>query len=146
MTILQYSASVILFFQKAVNPIGEILSMKGKYHRQYDALHKNNSIDMDAHTVREHAKSYLMDLIKRRQMTGVRKDNPTYYGMKNSTTNYANEIYRLDSLSFQGLGATDEESYFEFPNWKNVYRWGKIMKTFGIDREPIDKVKSKLQS
>jgi len=126
---------------KAVNPIGEILSMKGKYHQQYDALYKNHSIDMDAHTVREHAKLYLMDLIKRRQMTGIRKDNPTYYGMKNSTTNYASEIYRLDSLSFQGLGAKDEESYFEFPNWSNVYRWGKIMKTFGIDREPIDKVK-----
>ena len=117
--------------------------MKGKYHQQYDALYKNHSIDMDAHTVREHAKLYLMDLIKRRQMTGIRKDNPTYYGMKNSTTNYASEIYRLDSLSFQGLGAKDEESYFEFPNWNNVYRWGKIMKTFGIDREPIDKVKSK---
>ena len=75
-------------------------------------------------------------------LVGVRKDNPTYYGMRNSTTNYATEIYRLDSLSFQGLGAQDEESYFEFPNWKNIYRWGKVMKNFGIHREPIDKVKS----
>ena len=41
-----------IVFQKAVNPIGEILSMKGKYHQQYDALYKNHSIDMDAHTVR----------------------------------------------------------------------------------------------
>ena len=101
-----------IVFQKAVNPIGEILSMKGKYHQQYDALYKNHSIDMDAHTVREHAKLYLMDLIKRRQMTGIRKDNPTYYGMKNSTTNYASEIYRLDSLSFQGLGAKDEDTHY----------------------------------
>ena len=57
-------------FQKAVNPVGEILSMKGSYHKQYDALHQNNSIDIDGHTVRENAKTYLMNLIKHRQFTG----------------------------------------------------------------------------
>ena len=91
--------------------------MKGKYHQQYDALYKNHSIDMDAHTVREHAKLYLMDLIKRRQMTGIRKDNPTYYGMKNSTTNYASEIYRLDSLSFQGIHSLNGFHGFLWSQW-----------------------------
>ena len=118
------------------------MSTKGKYHAQYDALHMNNSINLDAHTVRENAKKYLMDLIKRRDFTGPRNDVPTYYGMKNSTSNYATEVLRLDSLSFQGLGAKNEESYFQFPKWDNLYRWAKIMKNFDIDREPIDKIES----
>ena len=124
--------------------MGEILSNKGKYHQQYEALHHNNSIDLDAHKVRENAKAYLMELIKRREFTGIRGDNPTYYGMRNSTSNYATEIYRLDALTFQGLGAKHIESYFQFPNWDNLYRWAKIRNNFNIDREPIDKVESKL--
>ena len=64
--------------------------------------YKNNSITLDAHTVRESTKEYLLELIKRRQIQSQK--NPTYYGMRNSSTNYATEIYRLDSLTFQNLG------------------------------------------
>ena len=129
--------------QKVVHPIGEILKLGGKNQRQYESLYKNNSLDLDAHGVRERTKNYLMELIKRRQLSGYNKDNPNYYAMRNSTSNYATEIYRLDSLSFRGLGANNEESYFQFPNWANQNRWGKIKQTFGIDSEPIDKVESR---
>ena len=92
----------IIFLQRAVNPVGEILSKKGKYAVPYEIYYKNNSITLDAHTVRESTKEYLLELIKRRQIQSQK--NPTYYGMRNSSTNYATEIYRLDSLTFQNLG------------------------------------------
>ena len=92
----------IIFLQRAVNPVGEILSKKGKYAVPYEIYYKNNSINLDAHTVRESTKEYLLELIKRRQIQSQK--NPTYYGMRNSSTNYATEIYRLDSLTFQNLG------------------------------------------
>ena len=128
--------------QKAVNPVGEILSAKGKYRTQYNALYSNRSIDLDAHLAREHTKNYLMELIKRREFTGYYKDNPNYYGMKNSTTNYVTQIYRLDALTFQGLGAQNEESYFKFPNWSQK-KWNNIKTNFDVDNTPIDQVDSK---
>ena len=82
-----------------------------------------------------------MELIKRRKI--VPQNNPTYYGMRNSTTNYATEIYRLDTLSFQALGANSEDSYFQFPNWANKKLWDKIRQSFGIGQEPIDRIESK---
>lgn len=126
--------------QRAVNPVGEILSFNDKYRSQYEALYRNNSIQMDAHTVRERAKHYLMELISKRQFGGYNGNNPNYYGMRNSTRNYATEIIRLDSLSFRGLGANNEESYFSFPNWANTKRWGKIQETFGITSTPLDQI------
>ena len=128
---------------QAVVPVGEILSVKGKYHPQYDALFTNASIVKDSHTVRENAKEYLKELIHRLEYTGLRKDNPAYYGMRSSTSNFATELYRLESLQFQALGAQNEESYFAFPNWAIGHRWGKIKASFGIDTDPIDQIQSK---
>ena len=123
--------------------MGEILSMKGKYHREYDALFQNTSLTKDSHTARENAKLYLMELIKRLEMTGIRQDNPAYFGMRNSESNFATEIYRLESLQFQALGAQSDESYFPFPNWKVAKRWAKVKQNFGIDTEdPIDQIQS----
>ena len=126
-----------------MNPVGEILSGKGKYATQYKALYKNNSVDLDAHIARESTKEYLLELIKRRKI--VPQNNPTYYGMRNSTTNYATEIYRLDTLSFQALGANRDDSYFQFPNWANKKLWDKIRQNFGIGQEPIDRIESRFK-
>ena len=80
----------ILFIQKAVNPVGEILSQK-KYGPEYSAYYKNKSIELDAHSVRESAKNYLLELIRRRKMV----PHPTYYtGFLNTESNYATLIYR----------------------------------------------------
>jgi hypothetical protein len=116
------------------------LSTKGRYTDQYKALNMNASMDMDAHMVRENTKNYLMELIQRRDFFGPKRDIPDYAGMRNSTTNFATEIIRLDALTFQGLGATHPESYFQFPNWKNERVWNKVKSNFGISMEPIDKV------
>ena len=129
---------------QAVVPVGEILSSKGKYHRQFDALFSNASIVKDSHTTREKAKEYLKELIHRLEYTGLRKDNPAYYGMRSSTSNFATELYRLESLQFQALGAQNEESYFSFPNWAVGHRWEKIKASFGIDTDPIDQIQSKI--
>ena len=75
---------------------------------------------------------------------GLRKDNPAYYGMRSSTSNFATELYRLESLQFQALGAQNEESYFSFPNWAVGHRWGKVKSNFGIDTDPIDQIQSKI--
>ena len=55
---------------QAVVPVGEILSSKGKYHQQFDALFSNASIVKDSHTTREQAKEYLKELIHRLEYTG----------------------------------------------------------------------------
>ena len=64
--------------------------------------------------------------------------------MRSSTSNFATELYRLESLQFQALGAQNEESYFSFPNWAVGHRWGKVKSNFGIDTDPIDQIQSKI--
>ena len=64
--------------------------------------------------------------------------------MRSSTSNFATELYRLESLQFQALGAQNEESYFSFPNWAVEHRWGKVKSNFGIDTDPIDQIQSKI--
>ena len=84
------------------------------------------------------------DLLDPNFFLGLRKDNPAYYGMRSSTSNFATELYRLESLQFQALGAQNEESYFSFPNWAVGHRWGKVKSNFGIDTDPIDQIQSKI--
>ena len=135
------TSTFFLLVQKAVNPVGEILSQK-KYGPEYSAYYRNNSIELDAHSVRESAKNYLLELIRRRKMV----PHPTYYtGFLNTESNYATSIYRMESNLFKGLGSEDKESYFNFPNWGNSGQWDKTRRNFGIGQEPIDNVKSKIK-
>ena len=93
--------------------------------------------------MRESAKNYLLELIRRRKMV----PHPTYYtGFLNTESNYATSIYRMESNLFKGLGSEDKESYFNFPNWGNSGQWDKTRRNFGIGQEPIDNVKSKIYS
>lgn len=117
-----------------IEPVGNILSIKGKYRNDYEELHMNNSIQFGAHEAREKLETYLMELLRRRMMTNIDK-----YEEIKFTKNYAVQFTRLQECIVRARADPNPYSYLSLPNWE-TNDWTGFRKMMGKKYTPIDEI------